>query len=130
MALKRGGLGVSTSISMGGDVTPGTPMVRYVEMFNADPDTDAIVIFGEPGTTAEHEVADFLRAGKCSKPLIALLAGEFQENYPDGVSFGHVAAMIQSESDTVSAKRKMLEEAGAHVARSLGDIPKIIKKVS
>lgn len=130
LALKRGGLGVSTSISMGGDVTPGTPMVRYVELFNADPDTDAIVIFGEPGTTAEHEVADFLRAGKCDKPLIALLAGEFQENYPEGVSFGHVAAMIQSESDTVSAKRKMLEDAGAHVARSLGDIPKIIKKVS
>ena len=130
LALKRGGLGVSTCISMGGDVVPGTPMVRYVEMFDADPDTDAIVIFGEPGTSAEHEVAEFLAAGRCSKPLIALLAGEFQENYPQGVSFGHVAAMIQSDADTVSAKRKMLESAGALVARSLGDIPKLIKQAA
>ena len=128
LALKRGGLGVSTCISMGGDVIPGTPMVRYVEMFDADPDTDAIVIFGEPGTSAEREVAEYLRSGRCCKPLVALLAGAFQENYPRGVSFGHVAAMIQSDADSVSAKRKLLEESGALVARSLGEIPELIKR--
>jgi succinyl-CoA synthetase alpha subunit len=72
-------------------------------------------------------VAAYLRSGKCTKPLIALLAGEFQENYPKGVSFGHVAAMINAEEDTVSAKRKMLADAGALVVNSLGDIPKRIK---
>lgn len=123
LAIKRGGLGVSTCISMGGDVIPGNPMVNYIERFVADPDTDAIVMFGEPGTKAEHEVAAYLNTKACTKPLIALLAGEFQENYPQGVSFGHVAAMIKDDSDTVSAKRKMLSAAGAIVVNSLGDIP-------
>ena len=59
-------------------------MVNYIERFVADPDTDAIVMFGEPGTKAEHEVAAYLNTKACTKPLIALLAGEFQENYPQG----------------------------------------------
>jgi len=126
--LKFAGLGVSTSVSMGGDVIPGTPMLEYVKMFVADPETDGIVIFGEPGTRAEHDVAAFLRAGHCPKPLVALLAGEFQERYPKGVSFGHVAAMIESDTDTVSAKREMLAESGALVARSLADIPRLMKE--
>ncbi|MBL25066.1 MAG: succinate--CoA ligase subunit alpha [Rhodospirillaceae bacterium] len=129
LAIKRGGLGVSTCISMGGDVIPGNPMVDYIRRFVDDPDTDAIVMFGEPGTKAEHEVAAFLQSGACTKPLIALLAGEFQENYPAGVSFGHVAAMINATEDTVSAKRKMLADAGAIVVNSLGEIPLKIKEI-
>ncbi len=128
LALKAGGFGVSTCVSMGGDVIPGTRMIEYIAMFMADNDTDAVVIFGEPGTRTEHEVADMLRRGECAKPVVALLAGEFQENYPDGVSFGHVAAMINAEGDTVSAKRKMLAEAGALIARSLGDIPVLLRE--
>ena len=128
LAVKRGGLGVSTCISMGGDVIPGNPMVDYIQRFVADPDTDAIVMFGEPGTKAEHEVAAYLRTKACTKPLIALLAGEFQENYPKGVSFGHVAAMINEVEDTVSAKRKMLSAAGAIVVNSLGEIPLKIRE--
>ncbi|HAA92319.1 MAG TPA: hypothetical protein DCE33_07725 [Rhodospirillaceae bacterium] len=114
---------------MGGDVIPGNPMVDYIRRFVDDPDTDAIVMFGEPGTKAEHEVAAFLQSGACTKPLIALLAGEFQENYPAGVSFGHVAAMINATEDTVSAKRKMLADAGAIVVNSLGEIPLKIKEI-
>ena len=68
-------------------------------------------------------MAAYLNTKACTKPLIALLAGEFQENYPQGVSFGHVAAMIKDDADTVSAKRKMLSAAGAIVVNSLGDIP-------
>lgn len=128
LALKRGGLGVTTCVSMGGDVIPGTPMVRYIEMFDADPATRAIVMFGEPGTSAEHEVADFLRSGRCGKPVVALLAGAFQENYPKGVSFGHVAAMIESDEDSVSAKRELLAAAGAHVADTLADVPRLVRQ--
>ncbi len=128
LALKRGGFGVSTCISMGGDVIPGTRMIDYIAMFMADDDTDAVVIFGEPGTRSEHEVTDMLRDGACTKPVVALLAGEFQEHYPPGVSFGHVAAMINAESDSVSAKRKMLADAGALIARNLDDIPKLLRE--
>jgi succinyl-CoA synthetase alpha subunit len=130
LALKAGGFGVSTCVSMGGDVIPGTRMIDYIAMFMADDDTDAVVIFGEPGTRTEHDVADMLRAGECSKPVIALLAGEFQENYPPGVSFGHVAAMINADSDTVSAKRKMLADAGALIAHGLGDIPELLREAA
>lgn len=129
LALKAGGFGVSTCVSMGGDVIPGTRMIEYIAMFMADGDTDAVVIFGEPGTQSEHEVADMLRAGECPKPVIALLAGEFQENYPPGISFGHVAAIINAQGDTVSAKRKMLTAAGARIARGLGDIPVLLREV-
>jgi succinyl-CoA synthetase alpha subunit len=61
--------------------------------------------------------------------VVALLAGEFQENYPAGVSFGHVAAMIQDESDRVSAKRRMLAEAGVHVVRRLGEITPLLDRL-
>jgi succinyl-CoA synthetase alpha subunit len=104
-------------------------MIEYIAMFMADGDTDAVVIFGEPGTQSEHELADMLRAGECPKPVIALLAGEFQENYPPGISFGHVAAIINAQGDTVSAKRKMLTAAGARIARGLGDIPVLLREV-
>jgi hypothetical protein len=102
--------------------------IDYIAMFMADDDTDAVVIFGEPGTRSEHEVTDMLRDGACTKPVVALLAGEFQENYPPGVSFGSVAAMINADSDSVSAKRKMLADAGALIARRLCDIPKLLRE--
>lgn len=127
LTLKTAGLGVTTSISMGGDVIPGTPMVEYVKMFDDDPETKAILIFGEPGTQAEYEVAEYIRSGACSKPVVALLAGEFQENYPPGVSFGHVAAMISDSADTVSAKRQVLTEAGALVANALDEVSALLK---
>jgi succinyl-CoA synthetase alpha subunit len=129
LTLKAGGHGVSTCVSMGGDVIPGTPMVEYVARFMRDSETDAVLIFGEPGTGNERGVAEFLRAGRATKPVVALLAGEFQENYPAGVSFGHVAAMIQDESDRVSAKRRMLAEAGAHVVRRLGEITPLLDRL-
>jgi len=122
LTVKAGGRGVSTCISMGGDAIPGTRMVDYLDRFMQDEDTDAVVLFGEPGTRNEHEVAEYLTARRGGKPVIALLAGEFQERYPPGVSFGHVAAMIRDDSDRVSVKRKMLAEAGVHIAHGLGEI--------
>ena len=120
--LKCAGYGVSTAISMGGDAVPCTPMVAYLKRFDQDPDTDAVLIFGEPGTPNEREVAQYLQAHPGHKPVIAVLAGEFQERYPPGASFGHAAAMIQDPADAVSAKRRMLREAGADVVQRLSEI--------
>ncbi|MGZ0193681.1 MAG: succinate--CoA ligase subunit alpha [Acidimicrobiales bacterium] len=122
IALGKAGRGVSTAVSMGGDRTTGRSMLEYLELFEADDDTDATVIYGEPGTSNEAEVAAALRAGTLRKPVIAIVAGRFQENYPLGVSFGHVAAMIGEEKDSASAKIKMLREAGAHTVVSMDDI--------
>ena len=127
LTLKAAGYGVSTAVSMGGDAVPCTPMVEYVQRFAEDPATAAILMFGEPGTPNEREVAEFVKTGRCAKPVIAVLAGEFQERYPAGASFGHAAAMIRDSSDTVSAKRRMLLDAGIEVAHRLSEIPAMLR---
>lgn len=127
-ALSRAGLGASTCVSMGGDPIVGMRMAEVLALFEADPETDACVIFGEPGGSHEIEVAECIRTGKLKKPVVALIAGQFQENYPAGVSFGHFAAVIQGENDSASAKRKLLATAGARVAGSLEEIPLLLKR--
>lgn len=125
--LSRAGLGASTCVSMGGDPIVGMRMVEVLELFEADPETAACVIFGEPGGTHELEVAEALRSGRLRKPVVALIAGSFQESYPAGASFGHFAAVIKGDNDSASAKRKILAAAGARVARSLEEIPALLK---
>ena len=121
-AVKAAGRGVSTAVSMGGDRATGRSMREYLELFEADPDTDAMAIYGEPGTRAEAEVAEALRDGALRKPVVALIAGRFQERHPRGLSFGHVAAVIDRDDDAPSAKRAMLAAAGAEVVDGLDGI--------
>lgn len=127
LALKAGGLGVSTCVSMGGDSVTGLCMVDYALMFEADPETKAIVVFGEPGTSNEQGLAAAVAAGKIKKPVVALIVGSFQESYPPGISFGHAAAMISRPGESASAKRALLLEAGVHVCDVLEKIPTIIQ---
>ena len=128
LALKQAGIGVSTSVAMGGDLVTGMSMAEYVTLFEDDPETDAVVVFGEPGTRNEQEVAELLGAGRIRKPLVALIAGAFQERYPKGMSFGHAAAMINRSDESASAKRRVLAEAGALVAEALEDIPDLLRR--
>jgi succinyl-CoA synthetase alpha subunit len=125
-ALTKAGFGTSTCVSMGGDPIVGMRMIELLRLFESDPETDACVIFGEPGGTHEIEVAEAIRSGQLKKPIVALIVGEFQERYPTGVSFGHFAAVIRGEGDSASAKRKLLADAGARVARSLEHIPELL----
>jgi succinyl-CoA synthetase alpha subunit len=120
--IKKVGLGVSTCVSMGGDPITGMMMVDYLRLFEADPATDAMVIFGEPGSAHEQGVAQAIKVGEIRKPVFAIVAGAFQENYPRGVSFGHVAAMIADDSDTATAKRRMLADAGVTVVNGLDEL--------
>ncbi|MBI2293103.1 MAG: CoA-binding protein [Betaproteobacteria bacterium] len=129
LALREGGYGVSTSVAMGGDLVTGMSMAEYLMLFEADPDTDAVVIFGEPGTRNEQEVAELVRAGGVSKPVAALISGAFQEAYPAGMSFGHAAAAINTQDESASAKRRLLQAAGVHVAHALEDIPGMLGQV-
>lgn len=128
LALKEGGYGVSTSVAMGGDAVTGLRMADYVRLFQEDAQTDAIVLFGEPGTDNEQEVAALLRTGRITKPVVALIAGEFQERYPSGMSFGHAAAMITDGSKTATAKRQLLREAGAQVVLTLDELPDVLRQ--
>ena len=104
----------------------GMSMAEYLMLFEADPDTDAVVIFGEPGTRNEQEVAELVRVGGVKKPVVALISGAFQEAYPAGMSFGHAAAAIITQDESASAKRRLLQAAGVHVAHALEDIPSML----
>ncbi len=128
LTLKAAGFGISTCVAMGGDLVTGIGMAEFVTLFEQDVETQAIVLFGEPGTRNEHEVAELVRRGKVSKPVVALIAGAFQERYPPGVSFGHAAAMITDAEDSASAKRRWLAAAGVHVAATLEDIAALLKR--
>ena len=121
--LKFAGLGVSTCVSMGGDRITGLRMADYALLFQEDAETDAIVIFGEPGTGNEAGLADVLRARRVTKPVVALVAGIFQEAYPAGRTFGHAAALVREDADTATAKIASLRAAGAIVAQTLDEIP-------
>lgn len=127
LTLKAAGLGVSTCVSMGGDSVTGLDMADYARLFESDPDTKAIVVFGEPGTSNELKLAQCVASGKVGKPVVALIVGTFQERYPTGVSFGHAAAMISVPEESASAKRSMLAKAGVHVCEALDDIPSVIR---
>lgn len=129
LTLKAAGFGISTCVAMGGDLVTGIGMAEYVTLFERDAETQSVVLFGEPGTRNEHEVAELVRSGGVTNPVVALIAGAFQERYPPGVSFGHTAAMITDADDSASAKRRLLADAGVHVAATLEDIAELLKRL-
>jgi succinyl-CoA synthetase alpha subunit len=126
LTLRLSGHGVSTAVSVGGDALIGSTPATLLKEFENDPETEALVLFGEPGTRFEEDVAHRIASNEFTKPLIALVAGEFTEHLPEGTAFGHAAAIIEGDSGRPSTKRKALEEAGASVAKTLDDIATLL----
>ncbi|GBD16239.1 Succinate--CoA ligase [GDP-forming] subunit alpha [bacterium HR26] len=122
LMLRRRGFGVSTAVSVGGDALIGTPPADLLPLFQADPETDAVVLFGEPGTRFEEDVAEALADGRFSKPLFALVAGRFTESLPEGTAFGHAAAIIRGGSGRPSTKLAALRQAGAWATDDLDEL--------
>ncbi len=122
LMLRQRGFGVSTAVSVGGDALIGTPPADLLPLFEADPETDAVVLFGEPGTRFEEDVAEALADGRFSKPLFALVAGRFTESLPEGTAFGHAAAIIRGGSGRPSAKLTALRQAGAWATSDLDEL--------
>lgn len=129
VTLKNAGYGVSTCVSIGGDLIIGTDPVECLRLFAADTQTLAVVYFGEPGTRAEQALADYLKRDRYPKPIVASISGEFQEAYPEGTSFGHASAMIQGKTDTATAKRRVLQEAGVLLVDRMSGIPEVLSAV-
>ena len=130
LALATAGLGVSTCVSMGGEIVTGRSMADYVGWFEADDGTDAIVVFGEPGSNHESELAAAMRSGKVTKPVVAMIVGEFQDSYPAGASFGHAAAMVRRDADRAVTKRSLLAAAGASIAERVEEIPDLVREAT
>ena len=112
--LTRAGLGQSTCVGVGGDPVIGTSQVEVLEMFNNDRGTDAVVLIGEIGGTAEQASAAYIKH-HMKKPVVAFVAGA---SAPPGRRMGHAGAIIEGASGTAAAKIKALSDAGAVISRS------------
>jgi succinyl-CoA synthetase alpha subunit len=122
LQLRLRSLGVSTAVSVGGDAMIGTSPAELLRRFRADPETDAIVYIGEPGTRLEEDLAAVLAGDPTGKPLIATVLGAFMEEFPAGTIFGHAGAVIERGRGDPTTKMRLLSEAGALVAGTFDDV--------
>jgi succinyl-CoA synthetase alpha subunit len=118
------GIGQSTCIGVGGDPIIGTRQVEAIRMLNEDPDTDAIVMVGEIGGSAEQEAAAYIR-DHVKKPVVAFIAGA---TAPPGRRMGHAGAIISGEDGKAENKKAALRAAGAIVSDSPAEIGSTMKK--
>src|SRR3954453_9806856 len=118
------GIGQSTCVGIGGDPVNGTSFVDVLTLFEADPDTDAVLMMGEIGGNAEEQAAEFKAAGKFTKPMAAFIAGQ---TAPTGKRMGHAGAIISGGSGKASDKIAALEAAGSRVAKSPADMGTSLK---
>lgn len=121
--LTKAGLGQSTCLGIGGDPVIGLPTPDAVRLLNEDDDTEAIVIVGEIGGSAEERAAEYMRAfGK--KPAVAFIAGR---SAPPGKRMGHAGAIVSGNQGTAESKVRAFEDAGIRVANAPSEIPELVK---
>jgi succinyl-CoA synthetase alpha subunit len=125
--LSAAGLGVSTAVSIGGDAIIGSSYAELMPLFEADQETQAIVIYTEPGGRMEAELARWVTENNSRLPIVAFMAGRFMDEMP-GMSFGHAGTIVEGKEDTASEKIARLAQAGITVAERIEDIPGLVKE--
>ena len=123
-ALTRDGLGQTTAIGIGGDPIIGTSFVDALSLFEADPATEAIVMIGEIGGSAEEEAAEFI-AKHVTKPVVGFIAGQ---TAPPGKRMGHAGAIISGGAGTAKEKMAALTAAGVRVADRPSAVPGLVRE--
>jgi succinyl-CoA synthetase alpha subunit len=120
--LTAAGLGQSTAVSIGGDAIIGSTYAELMPLFEADEQTEAIVIYTEPGGRMEAQLAQY----GPKLPVIAFMAGRFMDEMP-GMSFGHAGTIVEGKEDTATEKIARLQAAGITIAERIEDIPALVK---
>ena len=120
------GYGQSTCVGIGGDPIPGSTFIDMLQLFEDDPVTEAVVMVGEIGGTAEEAAAEFIQSN-ISKPVVSYIAGV---TAPSGKRMGHAGAIIAGGKGTAKEKFKALEAAGVHTVRSPAEIGKGVREIT
>ena len=123
--LTRAGIGQSTCLGIGGDPITGLNFVDVLKMFRDDKSTDAVVLIGEIGGSAEEDAADFIEDTKYAKPVAAYVAGRAA---PPGKRMGHAGAIITGTEGTADAKMKRFREVGVRVAEVPSELPRLLQQ--
>ncbi|ASU85575.1 succinate--CoA ligase subunit alpha [Nocardiopsis gilva YIM 90087] len=118
-------IGFSSCVGIGGDPIIGTTHIDALAAFEADPDTDAIVMIGEIGGDAEERAAEFIKAN-VTKPVVGYVAGF---TAPEGKTMGHAGAIVSGSSGTASAKKEALEAAGVKVGKTPSETAKLAREL-
>ena len=125
--LTAAGLGQSTAVSIGGDAIIGSTYTELMPLFEADEQTQAIVIYTEPGGRMEAELAAYVTENNSRLPIVAFMAGKFMDEMP-GMSFGHAGTIVEGKADTAGEKIARLREAGIAVAEEIAEIPGLVQE--
>ncbi|MGN1356735.1 MAG: succinate--CoA ligase subunit alpha [Succinivibrionaceae bacterium] len=120
------GYGQTTCVGIGGDPIPGSNFIDILELFQNDPATEAIVMIGEIGGTAEEEAAEFIKSN-VTKPVVSYIAGA---TAPKGKRMGHAGAIIAGGRGTAAEKFAALEAAGVHTVRSIADVGRGVQEAT
>jgi succinyl-CoA synthetase alpha subunit len=124
--LAREGIGLSTIVHIGGDPVIGLQHPEAVRAFEADDQTEVIVLFGEIGTTQEERVAELIAAGEITIPVVAYIGGQAAES---GTRYSHAGAIVERGRGSHESKVTALREAGAHVADTFEEVPELTTEV-
>jgi succinyl-CoA synthetase alpha subunit len=127
-SLTQAGLGVSTAVSIGGDAIIGSTYAELMPYFEADEQTQAIVIYTEPGGRMEAQLAEWVKDNDSRLPIVAFMAGKFMDDEEmKGMSFGHAGTIVEGVEDTATEKIARLEAAGIRVVERIDEIPDAVK---
>jgi succinyl-CoA synthetase alpha subunit len=128
-SLTAAGLGVSTAVSIGGDAIIGSTYAELMPYFEADEQTEAIVIYTEPGGRMEAQLAEWVKDNNSRLPIVAFMAGKFMDDEEmKGMSFGHAGTIVEGKEDTATEKIARLEAAGIRVVERIDQIPDVVKE--
>ncbi len=127
--IARNANGIAEGIAIGGDRYPGSDFLDHMLRFEKNPQVKMMVMLGEVGGELEYRVAEAIKDGKITKPVIAWCIGTISKYFGGEVQFGHAGAKAGAERETADAKNAALAEAGAYVPKSFNDLPELINGV-